>query len=160
MTDYRLIARTPTIPEYRSLRRGSGLSDKTEEAATRGLPATQFAVVIEFEGAAVGMGVFAIRVLAGGALAGHAPSAHTLKTPFFPLDLYQRDAQRAVEISGRLPRSLGIKEAAVRVAISHPSISAAIVGFGETSHIDEAVAWADRGPLDADVLATVGGSVA
>ena len=56
MTDYRLIERTPTIPEYRSLRRGSGLSDKTEEAAARGLPATQFAVVIEHEGTAIGMG--------------------------------------------------------------------------------------------------------
>jgi GNAT superfamily N-acetyltransferase len=56
MTDYRLITRTPTIPEYRGLRRGSGLSDKTEEAAARGLPTTQFAVVIEHEGTAVGMG--------------------------------------------------------------------------------------------------------
>ncbi len=53
---YTLITRTPTVPEYRALRRGSGLSDKTEEAATRGLPATQFAVVIEHEGAAIGMG--------------------------------------------------------------------------------------------------------
>lgn len=56
MTDYHLIERTPTIPEYRGLRRGSGLGDKTEEAAARGLPATQFAVVIEHEGTAIGMG--------------------------------------------------------------------------------------------------------
>lgn len=56
MTDYRLLERTPTIPEYRGLRRNSGLSDKTEDAATRGLPATLFAVVIEHEGHAVGMG--------------------------------------------------------------------------------------------------------
>jgi len=98
--------------------------------------------------AGVGMGVFAIRVLAGGALAGHAPSAHTLKTPFFPLDLYERDRQRAAALSGRLPQGMGIKEAAVRFALSHPSISAAIVGFGDTSHVDEVVAWAERGPLD------------
>lgn len=55
-TEYVLIPRTPTIPEYRGLRRGSGLSDKTEEAAVRGLPATLHAVVIEHNGAAIGMG--------------------------------------------------------------------------------------------------------
>src|SRR5262249_19964776 len=36
-----------------------------------------------------GMGVFAIRVLAGGALADNPPSPHTLKTPFFPPALYE-----------------------------------------------------------------------
>ena len=56
MTDYALVARTPTISEYRDLRRLSGLSEKTEEAATRGLPNTLFAVVIERDGAAIGMG--------------------------------------------------------------------------------------------------------
>ena len=38
--------------------------------------------------AAANMGVLAIRVLAGGALAGSPPSPHTFKTPFFPLALY------------------------------------------------------------------------
>src|SRR5688572_9749608 len=56
MTEYRLISRTPSIAEYRDLRRLSGLSEKTVEAAERGLPATLFAVVIEFDGAAIGMG--------------------------------------------------------------------------------------------------------
>src|SRR4029079_2128414 len=37
------------------------------------------------------MGAFAIRVFAGGALVDRPPSAHTLKTPFFPLPLYERD---------------------------------------------------------------------
>ena len=55
-TEYVLIPRVPTVPEYRGLRRGSGLSDKTEEAAVRGLPATQFSVVIEHQGTAIGMG--------------------------------------------------------------------------------------------------------
>ena len=55
-TEYVLIPRTPTVPEYRGLRRGSGLSDKTEEAAVRGLPATLHSVVIEHNGDAIGMG--------------------------------------------------------------------------------------------------------
>ena len=56
MTDYTLVERLPTVGEYRDLRRLSGLSEKTLEAAQRGLPATLFAVVIEFDGAAIGMG--------------------------------------------------------------------------------------------------------
>ncbi len=37
----------------------------------------------------------AIRVFAGGALAGKPPSAHTLTTKFFPLAGYERDLRRA-----------------------------------------------------------------
>ena len=43
------------------------------------------------------MGVFAIRVFAGGALLGQEASAHTLKTPYFPLALYERVQTRAAE---------------------------------------------------------------
>ncbi len=56
MTDYRLVERLPTVAEYRDLRRLSGLSEKSPEAAERGLPATLFAVVIEADGGPVGMG--------------------------------------------------------------------------------------------------------
>ena len=56
MADYHLIQRRPTIAEYRDLRRLSGLSEKTVDAAERGLPGTLFAVVIETDGAAIGMG--------------------------------------------------------------------------------------------------------
>ena len=56
MTDYTLVERLPAVAEYRDLRRLSGLSEKTMEAAERGLPATLYSVVIEHEGAAIGMG--------------------------------------------------------------------------------------------------------
>lgn len=56
MSDYRLIERIPTIEEYRELRRLSGLSGKSEEAAARGLPNTIHAVVIEHAGETIGMG--------------------------------------------------------------------------------------------------------
>ena len=55
-TEYVLIPRTPTVSEHRDLRRLSGLSEKSLDAATRGLPGTIFAVVIEADGAAIGMG--------------------------------------------------------------------------------------------------------
>jgi L-galactose dehydrogenase/L-glyceraldehyde 3-phosphate reductase len=86
--------------------------------------------------AAVGMGVFAIRVFAGGALLGQPPSAHTLKTPYFPLSLYERDAERARRLhSDAAGKSL--TEAAVRFVLSHPAVSSAIIGFGSPAHVDE-----------------------
>ncbi len=86
------------------------------------------------------MGVLAIRVLAGGALAGQPPSPHTLKTPFFPLDLYQRDCQRAEQLRKSLAPDRSLPQVALQFALVHPHIHAAIVGFGDTSQIDDAIA--------------------
>ncbi|MBA4062466.1 MAG: hypothetical protein C0501_01930 [Isosphaera sp.] len=87
--------------------------------------------------AAVGMGVFAIRVFAGGALLDRPPSAHTLKTPFFPLALYERDLARARRLRDRVAGRLPVSELAVRFALAHPAVSSAIVGFGSPGHVDE-----------------------
>jgi aryl-alcohol dehydrogenase-like predicted oxidoreductase len=89
--------------------------------------------------AAMGMGVFAIRVLAGGALAGRPASLHTLKTPFFPLDLYRRDTERAAELRARLEPGARLEQEAVRFAVSHPHVTAAIIGFGDPEQVDDAV---------------------
>ena len=56
MSDYQLIERLPTIEEYRELRRLSGLSGKSQQAAARGLPNTIHAVVIQHAGETIGMG--------------------------------------------------------------------------------------------------------
>jgi GNAT superfamily N-acetyltransferase len=56
VSEYVLVERTPTVTEYRELRRLVGLSEKTEEAAVAGLPNTRFAVVLEHESVAIGMG--------------------------------------------------------------------------------------------------------
>lgn len=82
------------------------------------------------DGAEQGMGVFAIRVFAGGALLGQPPSAHTLKTPYFPLALYERDSGRAKEMN-RSARD------AVRFVLEHPHVHSAIVGFGSPEHVAE-----------------------
>lgn len=86
------------------------------------------------------MGVFAIRVFAAGALLGQAPSAHTLKTPYFPLDLYQRDAARADLLRAELGGGASMAGFAVRFALSHSAVSSAIIGFGSPSHVAELVA--------------------
>ena len=56
MTDYTLVERNPTIDEFCDLRRLTGLTPKSAEAAARGLPNTLYAVVLEAAGATVGMG--------------------------------------------------------------------------------------------------------
>jgi aryl-alcohol dehydrogenase-like predicted oxidoreductase len=86
------------------------------------------------------MGVLAIRVLAGGALADRPPSSHTLKTPFFPLDLYQRDRQQAARLQESLGSERSLAQEAIRFALAHPQISSALIGFGQPEEIDDAVA--------------------
>lgn len=82
------------------------------------------------DAAAERMGVFAIRVFAGGALLGREPSSHTRTTPFFPLALYERDRQRAGGLS---------KADALRFVLGDPRVHAALIGFGAPAHVDELV---------------------
>jgi L-galactose dehydrogenase/L-glyceraldehyde 3-phosphate reductase len=94
-----------------------------------------------------GTGVLAIRVLAGGALTGKPPSPHTQKTRYFPLDLYQRDAQRAALLAARLPAGSSLAERALRFVIGDPRVASAIIGFATPLEIEQAVRAAARGPL-------------
>jgi aryl-alcohol dehydrogenase-like predicted oxidoreductase len=100
--------------------------------------------------AAAGMGVFAIRVFAGGALLDNPPSAHTRTTPFFPLALYERDRRRAARLAAEVARPM--PELALRYALSHPGVHAAIVGFGTPDHVDEAATAVRAGPLPGELL--------
>ena len=86
------------------------------------------------------MGVFAIRVFAGGALLDQPPSAHTLKTPFFPLALYERDRQRARELAG----TGRLMEAAIRFVLGDERVHAGIIGFGGPEQVDEAADLLER----------------
>jgi len=95
----------------------------------------------------LGMGIFAIRVYAAGALVGAEPSAHTMKTPFFPLDLYRRDLRRAEALARRLGGSASLAQAALRYVLSLPEITSAIIGFGAIDQVDEAVRISQLEPL-------------
>lgn len=109
------------------------------------------------------MGIFAIRVFAAGALLGAEPSAHTLKTPFFPLELYRRDEARASKILSKLdspdwsldsgPVTERLGEVALRYVLSQPEISSAIVGFGAIDHVISAVKNSDKEPLLSSTVA-------
>jgi GNAT superfamily N-acetyltransferase len=54
--EYELVMRIPTVEEYCTLRAGAGLSPRSEAIVRAALPNTLFAVVIEQNGEAVGMG--------------------------------------------------------------------------------------------------------
>ncbi len=93
--------------------------------------------------ASLGMGVFAIRVFAGGALALAPPSDYTHVTKFFTLDVYQRDLERAQSLVPQLPPGMSLPEFAVRKVLSYPGVSAAILGFGTPREIDVALRGID-----------------
>ena len=97
------------------------------------------------------MTTFAIRVFAGGALLNRAPSSYTYKTLFFPLDLYERDVQRAARVSEIIADSgqnIEMPQTAIRAVLSTPTIDSAIIGLGDLNHIENAVQACDAAPLD------------
>ena len=96
--------------------------------------------------------VFAIRVLAGGALALRPPSAHTLTTPYFPLALYQDDRERALRLQSLMPEGMDLAEAAIRFALSHPGIDCVLLGLGSPEEVKQALHFRSLGPLPADLL--------
>lgn len=56
MSDYRIVHEVPAIDDYLRLRVAAGLSAKTREGATIGLPNTWFGVTLMFQDQAIGMG--------------------------------------------------------------------------------------------------------
>src|SRR4051794_500810 len=54
--DYQIRIGPPSVEDYRRLRTGSGLSDKSPEAATLGLAGTWYGVTVVHRGRPVGMG--------------------------------------------------------------------------------------------------------
>jgi aryl-alcohol dehydrogenase-like predicted oxidoreductase len=97
------------------------------------------------------MGIFAIRVFAGGALLGNSPSPHTLTTPFFPLALFERDSRRAADLAQRLGLAHRMSETAIRYVLSNAQVSSAIVGLGTPTEVAAAAAAADLGALPASL---------
>lgn len=101
------------------------------------------------------MGVLAIRVFAAGAVLGNSPASHTMNSPFFTLDLYRRDEERAARMRKTLGEEFDLKDVAVRYVLGHPGVSAAIIGFGETSHVDDALTSVTQGPLPEKATRTI-----
>jgi L-glyceraldehyde 3-phosphate reductase len=88
------------------------------------------------------MGAFVIRVLAAGALTsdpstGGGGSGQTLS----PGSDYAVDLQRAEKVKAAIGvDGKNLTQAAIRFGLMNPKISSVLVGFSNTTHVDEAVA--------------------
>lgn len=86
------------------------------------------------------LGVFAIRVFAGGALLDREPSEHTQRTPFFPLTQYVRDRKRALSM---VRDRQNLKAFSLRFVIDDTYIHSAIIGFANAQQVKELVELAN-----------------
>lgn len=101
--------------------------------------------------ASLGMGVFGIRVYAGGALLLAPPSPYTHVTKFFTLATYERDLAWAREWAAGRPAGMTLPEFTMQTVLNHPGVSAAIVGFGKPGEIAEALGVPDLPKSDGGV---------
>jgi aryl-alcohol dehydrogenase-like predicted oxidoreductase len=111
--------------------------------------------------AGAGLGVIGIRVLAGGAMTGQeerAPLASPgLGPALVPGNTYEADISQALARDA-LARELGLESAlelSFRFVISHRGVSTALVGFSDMGQLEDAIRWAERGPLSADQVRRV-----
>jgi aryl-alcohol dehydrogenase-like predicted oxidoreductase len=102
---------------------------------------------------AAGLGVLVIRPFAAGALTASAERAAAAGSPGPPLTGgtdYEADLQRAHALAG-LPSELGLEsplELGLRFALAKRGVSTVLVGYSDLTHLEDAIRWADRGPLD------------
>lgn len=100
-----------------------------------------------------GLGIIAIRVMAGGAMTAQetrAPLASPgLGPALVPGDTYEVDISKAVWLES-LARELGLESAlelSLRLVISKPEVSTALVGYSDMAQLEAAIRWTERGPL-------------
>jgi len=116
----------------------------------------------DFEGlidsaARAGRGVIVIRVLAAGAaaaMAGRAsnagdPGGNLVSGGSYASDLER--AQRFAELAGEVGLE-GPVELAIRFGLSKPGVSTVLVGYSTLAHLEDAIRFAERGPLSTDVI--------
>ncbi len=104
-----------------------------------------------------GMGVIAIRVMAAGAISARAARHANAGDPSAPLTsgaTYNRDLERARAVE-HLAAELGAEgplELALRFALAKPGVSTVLVGYSDLPQLEDAIRWAERGPLAEDVV--------
>lgn len=118
----------------------------------------------DFEGlidtaARAGCGVIVIRVLAAGAATGSAerpPNAGDAGPPLAGGG-YATDLARAAQLSN-LASELGMEssvELAVRFGLSKDGVSTVLVGYSNLGHLEDAIRYAERGPLATEAVRKV-----
>lgn len=101
---------------------------------------------------AAGVGVVAIRVLAGGALSGSAerhPIAGPAPEPIGSAMSYEADVSRARRLLALVEDGFAasLSEAATRFALSHGATGTLLVGMATAQQFEDALAAVEKGPL-------------
>jgi aryl-alcohol dehydrogenase-like predicted oxidoreductase len=110
--------------------------------------------------AGAGLGVIVIRALAAGALAAQParhPNAGDPGAPIVAGADYARDLERARALAP-LAQELGLEsplELALRFVLSKRGVSTALVGYSDLAQLEDAIRWAERGPLPQEAVRRV-----
>jgi aryl-alcohol dehydrogenase-like predicted oxidoreductase len=110
--------------------------------------------------ASAGCGVIVIRVLAAGAASAQPDRAANAGDPGSGIvrgGSYESDVERARGLAS-LARELGLDsviELALRFGLSKRGVSTVLVGYSNFEHLEQAIRFAERGPLDATVVERV-----
>ena len=112
--------------------------------------------------AANGMGVLVIRVLAAGALSGEEtrhPVAVPSVSPIGSGRDYSQDQSRADGFKFLVTEGYAgsLVEASLRFALSNAGVSSVLVGYSSLEHLEQAVQYAEIGPLAEEALARLPG---
>ena len=111
--------------------------------------------------AEAGLGIIAIRVMAGGAMTGQearaALASPSLGAALVAGDTFEADVARGAQLDS-LARELGLESAlelSLRLVIAKAEVSTALVGYSDMDQLESAIRWAERGPLTADQVRRV-----
>ena len=132
------------------------LNPSAGQPVPAGFSALDYGLILD-HAAAKGMGAFVIRVLAAGALTsdpstGGGGSGQTLS----PGSDYLVDLQRAEKIKAAVNvEGRDLTQAAIRFGLMNQKVSVVLVGFSNTTHIDEAVACSGMPGLSDGQMAKV-----
>lgn len=129
------------------------LNPSAGQPVPRGFSALDYSLIID-KAAAKGMGVAVIRVLAAGALtADPTAGGGSSPEPLSPGSDYHLDLERAEKVKSVLgSEGKSLTQAAIRFALMKSEVSTVLVGFSNTTHIDEAIACSGAGGLSQDAM--------
>lgn len=130
------------------------LNPSAGQPVPRGFSALDYRLIID-RAAVKGMGAFAIRILAAGALTSDpSPGGGSSPEPLSPGSDYSLDVQRAERVKATLGlEGKSLTEAAIRFGLMKKEVSTVLVGFSNPTHVDEAVACSASGGLSSEIMA-------
>jgi aryl-alcohol dehydrogenase-like predicted oxidoreductase len=132
------------------------LNPSAGQPVPAGFSALDYGLILD-RAAAKGMGAFVIRVLAAGALTSDpSTGGGSSSEPLSPGSDYPIDLQRAEKVKAALNvDGKNLTQAAIRFGLMNQKVSTVLVGFSNTTHVDEAVACSGMPELSDDQMTRV-----